>query len=87
MLLILSRYNGLVPICVAQHGFPGAHARAQPHRRKAEGCGGKDSGDGGLGLMRYCFDVGGLRAFYSGCTSVSELDEMPSVVNSPVSIL
>ncbi|MBR5185195.1 MAG: hypothetical protein IKW19_02740, partial [Akkermansia sp.] len=62
-------------------------AAIPPHRRrKAQGCGGKDSGeDGGHGLMRYCFDVGGLRAFYSGCTSVSELDEMPSVVNSPVS--
>lgn len=59
----------------------------QRHRRKAQGCGGQDSMDSGHGLMRYCFDVGGLRAFYSGCTSVSELDEMPAVVNSPVSIL
>ena len=36
----------------------------QRHRRKAQGCGGQDSMDSGHGLMRYCFDVGGLRAFY-----------------------
>ncbi len=44
--------------------------RAQPHRRKAQSCGGKDSGDGGHGHNYACICCGALYQFPPLCSSV-----------------